>query len=35
MASLVKKKNKNGFLLGFQLLLRLRGLHRGKKKKKH
>lgn len=31
MASLVKNKNKNRFLLGFQLL-RLRGLHREKKK---
>lgn len=30
MASLVKNKNKNRFLLGFQLL-RLRGLHREKK----
>ena len=33
MASLVKTK-KNRFLLGFQLLLRLCGLYRKKKKKK-
>lgn len=34
MASLVKTK-KNRFLLGFQLLLRLCGLYRKKKKKVH